>query len=73
MADTPDTERQAGEPDTKEVLSVSQLNDWIASVVQDTPALNGVRCIGEVTDLHQNGVFHDSKYRAGEPQETQNR
>ncbi|WP_363463473.1 exodeoxyribonuclease VII large subunit [Halogeometricum borinquense] len=56
MADVPDTERQAVEPDTKEVLSVSQLNDRIASVVQDTPALNGVRCIGEVTDLHQNST-----------------
>ena len=56
MADAPDTERQAVEPDAKEVLSVSQLNDRIASVVQDTPALNGVRCIGEVTDLHQNST-----------------
>jgi len=35
---------------------VSQLNDRIASVVQDTPALNGVRCIGEVTDLHKNST-----------------
>ena len=56
MADAPDTERQAVEPDAREVLSVSQLNDRIASVVQDTPALNGVRCIGEVTDLHQNST-----------------
>ncbi|QRV18078.1 exodeoxyribonuclease VII large subunit (plasmid) [Haloterrigena salifodinae] len=56
MADAPDTERQAVEPDAKEVLSVSQLNDRIASVVQDTPALNGVRCIGEITDLHQNST-----------------
>jgi len=56
MADAPDTERQAVEPDAKEVLSVSQLNDRIASVVQDTPALNGVRCIGEVTDLHKNST-----------------
>jgi len=40
----------------REVLSVSQLNDRIASVVQDTPALNGVRCIGEVTDLHKNST-----------------
>ena len=56
MADAPDTERQATEPDTGEVLSVTELNDRIASVVQDTPALNGVRCIGEVTDLHKNST-----------------
>nr|WP_254270949.1 exodeoxyribonuclease VII large subunit [Halorussus aquaticus] len=56
MADAPETERQAVEPDSREVLSVSQLNDRIASVVQDTPAFNGVRCIGEVTDLHQNST-----------------
>ena len=56
MADTPETERQAVEFDASEVLSVSQLNDRIASVVQDTPALNDVRCIGEVTDLHQNST-----------------
>jgi hypothetical protein len=51
MADLPDTERQAVEPDAREVLSVSHLNDRIASVVQNAPALNGVRCIGEITDL----------------------
>ncbi|SDY24641.1 exodeoxyribonuclease VII large subunit [Halobellus clavatus] len=56
MADAPDTERQAVEPDAKEVLSVSQLKDRIASIVQDTPALNGFRCIGEVTDFHQNST-----------------
>jgi exonuclease VII large subunit len=38
------------------MLSVSQLNDRIASVVRDMPALNGVRCIGEVTDPHQNST-----------------
>ena len=56
MADAPDTERQAVEPETGEVLSVSQLNDRIATVVEDAPALDGVRCIGEVTDLHQNST-----------------
>ncbi|MFC6862620.1 exodeoxyribonuclease VII large subunit [Halomicroarcula sp. GCM10025817] len=56
MADAPDTERQAVEPDAREVLSVSQLNDRIVSVVQDTPALNGVRCISEVTARHQNSA-----------------
>ncbi|WP_083864527.1 exodeoxyribonuclease VII large subunit [Natrinema pallidum] len=35
---------------------MSQLNNRIASVVQDTPALNGDRCIGEVTDRHQNNT-----------------
>jgi exodeoxyribonuclease VII large subunit len=56
MADAPDTERQAVNPDARAVLSVSQLNDQIASVVEETPALHGVRCIGEVTDLHQNST-----------------
>jgi hypothetical protein len=56
MADAPDTEQQAVVSDSKEVLSVSQLNNRIASVVQDTPVLNGVCCIGEVTDLHQNST-----------------
>ena len=56
MADAPDTERQAVNPDAREVLSVTELNDRIASVVEETPALHGVRCIGEVTDLHQNST-----------------
>ena len=56
MADTPDTEQQAADVDAREVLSVSQLNERIASVVEEMPALHGVRCIGEVTDLHQNST-----------------
>jgi exodeoxyribonuclease VII large subunit len=56
MVETPNTEQQAVEPEAGDVLSVSQLNDRIASVVQDAPALNGVRCIGEVTDLHKNST-----------------
>ena len=56
MADTPDTEQQAADADAREVLSVSQLNDRITSVVEETPALHGVRCIGEVTNLHQNST-----------------
>jgi len=56
MADTPDTEQQATDANAREVLSVSQLNDQIASVVEETPALHCVRCIGEVTDLHQNST-----------------
>jgi len=56
MVGAPDTEPQAAEPDVGEVLSVSRLNDRIASVVGDAPALDGVRRIGEVTDLHQNST-----------------
>ena len=56
MADTPETEQQTADADAREVLSVSQLNDRIASVVEETPAVHGVRCIGEVTDLHQNST-----------------
>jgi exodeoxyribonuclease VII large subunit len=56
MAEAPDTERQAADTDAGEVLSVSQLNDRIASVVEETSALHDVRCIGEVTDLHQNST-----------------
>jgi len=51
-----DAEREVDDVLSGNVLSVQELNDRIASVVQDTPALNGVRCIGEVTDLHQNST-----------------
>ncbi|MGB9985646.1 exodeoxyribonuclease VII large subunit [Salarchaeum japonicum] len=51
-----DAEREVDDVLSGNVLSVQDLNDRIASVVQDTPALNGVRCIGEVTDLHQNST-----------------
>ena len=51
-----DAEREVDDVLAGTVLSVQELNDRIASVVQDTPALNGVRCIGEVTDLHQNST-----------------
>ena len=51
-----DAEREVDDVLAGNVLSVQELNDRIASVVQDTPALNGVRCIGEVTDLHQNST-----------------
>ncbi|SMP29677.1 hypothetical protein SAMN06265347_11511 [Halobellus salinus] len=33
MAEAPDTERWAVDPDAREILSVSQLNDQITSVV----------------------------------------
>lgn len=56
MADVSDTERQAVDPDAGEVPSVTELNDRIASVVEDAPAPNDVRCIGEATDLHQNST-----------------
>ena len=49
-----DAEREVDDVLSGNVLSVQELNDRIASVVQDTPALNGVRCIGEVTGHHKN-------------------
>jgi exodeoxyribonuclease VII large subunit len=54
MSDAADTERQTTDSDVREVLSVSQLNDRIASVIEETPALHGFRYIGEVSDLHRN-------------------
>jgi exodeoxyribonuclease VII large subunit len=56
MVEPPDTERQPAESDSGEVLSVSQLNNRIASIVENSPALGSVRCAGEVTDLHQNST-----------------
>jgi exodeoxyribonuclease VII large subunit len=35
---------------------VSQLNDRVASVVDDAPTLHSVRCCDEITDLHQNST-----------------
>jgi len=56
MADSTDTELQELGESTTEVLSVTELNEQIAAFVEETPALQGVRCIGEVTDLHQNST-----------------
>jgi len=56
MADASNTTQRDTRNSTPEVLSVSNLNDRIASVIEDVPALNDVRCIGEVTDLHQNNT-----------------
>jgi len=56
MADTPDVEQPSAATDTASALSVSQLNDQIASRIDDAAALRGVRCTGEVTDLHQNST-----------------
>jgi len=53
MPDISNTEHHPSETELGDILGVSQLNDRIASVVEDAPALNGVRCISKVTDLHQ--------------------
>ncbi|MFD1600588.1 exodeoxyribonuclease VII large subunit [Halobellus rarus] len=55
MANASDS-NQTGSSSTAGVLTVTALNDRIASVVEETPALHGVRCTGEVTDLHQNST-----------------
>ncbi|WP_049917010.1 exodeoxyribonuclease VII large subunit [Halogeometricum pallidum] len=56
MEDSPKPVQRGEDIRPPEVLSVSQLNDRTASVVEETPALHGVRCIGEITDLHQNST-----------------
>lgn len=56
MADSPDTDPRTDDPPAANALSVTELNERIASVVEETSALHGVRCIGEVTDLHQNST-----------------
>jgi len=55
-AEPPDGERQPPESDSERIISVSQLNSQIASIVENPPALDGVRCIGEVTHLYQNST-----------------
>ncbi len=55
MADTPDTEPEAATVG-EEALSVTELNNKIASVVDESPSIQNVRCIGEVTDCHQNST-----------------
>jgi len=56
MADTPDTESQAANADGNEALSVTELNNRIAAVVEESSSIQGVRCIGEVTDCHENNT-----------------
>lgn len=56
MADSPDIDRQADSPSKADVCSVTELNERIASVVKETSALHGVRCIGEVTNLSQSNA-----------------
>ncbi|WP_435065729.1 exodeoxyribonuclease VII large subunit [Halobaculum sp. EA56] len=51
-----DAEREVDDVRSGDVLSVQELNERIASAIENTPALDGVRCIGEVTDLHQNST-----------------
>lgn len=43
-------------PNAREVLCVTGLSDRIVSIVKDVPVLDGIRCIGEVTDLHRNST-----------------
>ncbi|WP_423998338.1 exodeoxyribonuclease VII large subunit [Halorubrum trapanicum] len=56
MADASDADQRDTQPTSPEVLSVSDLNEQIASFIEQSSELQGVRCIGEVTDLHQNGT-----------------
>ena len=56
MADFTDTEPQEIGESSAEVFTVTELNEEIAAFIEETPALHGVRCIGEVTDLHQNST-----------------
>ena len=56
MADTSDTKRRETESTSAEVLNVTELNGRIASLLEERSSLNSVRCIGEVTDLHQNNT-----------------
>ena len=51
-----DAEREGDEVRSGDVLSVQELNERIASAIEETSALHSVRCIGEVTDLHQNST-----------------
>ena len=53
MADSPDTDPQTDDLPAANALSVTELNERIASVVEETSALHGVRCIGEVTNCSQ--------------------
>ena len=51
-----DAEREGDEVRSGDVLSVQELNERIASAIEETSALHSVRCIGEVNDLHQNST-----------------
>jgi len=56
MADSSGTDQTPDAPSAADVLTVTELNERIAAFVKEMPALHGVRCIGEVTDLHQNST-----------------
>jgi exodeoxyribonuclease VII large subunit len=56
MADTSDTDQQDARSGSLDVLSVSDLNERIASVIEQSSQLHDIRCIGEVTDFHQNST-----------------
>jgi exodeoxyribonuclease VII large subunit len=55
MADASDS-NQTDSPSTTGVLTVTEVNDRIESIVEEAPTLHGVRCNGEITDLHQNNT-----------------
>lgn len=56
MDDSSETEIRASEAETTDVLTVRELNDRIAAVVENTPDLHAIRCIGEVTDLSESNA-----------------
>ena len=56
MTDSPDTDPQTADPTAANALSVTELNERITSVVEETSALHGVRCIGEVTNRSQSNA-----------------
>lgn len=59
MADSPGSDQQADEPPAADVYSVTELNERISLFVEETSALHGVRCIGEVTNIsHSNAAVY---------------
>jgi exodeoxyribonuclease VII large subunit len=56
MADASDADRLDSRSPTPDVLSVSDLNEQIASFIGQSSELHDVRCIGEVTNLYQNST-----------------
>ncbi|WP_135665829.1 exodeoxyribonuclease VII large subunit [Halorhabdus rudnickae] len=56
MDDASNADQREKQPATTEVLSVSDLNERIASFIEQSSELQAVRCIGEVTDFHQNST-----------------
>ena len=56
MADASDADQRDTQPTSPEGLSVSDLNEQIASLIKQSSELQAVRCIDELTDLHQNST-----------------